>query len=50
MIVVKGIEIDGMFYPEYVPQTDFGCNFDGTNFIYFETQEEADEYYNNNIN
>jgi hypothetical protein len=47
MIIVKAIDNNGVYAPEYIPNTQHGCNFDGVNFIYFESQEEADEYYNN---
>lgn len=46
MIIVKAILINGNYSPEYIPDTHFGSHFDGINFIFFETQEEANNFYN----
>lgn len=46
MIIVNAIIIEGAYSPEYIPNTLFGCHFDGTNFIFFNSAEEAEQYYN----
>lgn len=33
--------------PEYIPENHYGSHFDGEFFNFFETQQEADEYYAN---
>lgn len=44
MIAIAAIDVNGMMMPE-TPQTlTFGSYFDGVNFNYFESQQEADEY------
>lgn len=44
MITIQAIEENGIMIPE-TPQTlNFGSYFDGTNFNYFESQQEANEY------
>jgi len=45
MITVKAIFENETAKPEYIPETKLGSNFDGVNFIFFETQEEKDAYY-----
>jgi hypothetical protein len=47
MITIQGIIINGAFSPETIPNTNFGSHFDGENFIYFESIEEKEEFYNN---
>jgi len=47
MIIIQGIIINGAFSPETIPNTNFGNHFDGENFIYFESIEEKEEFYNN---
>lgn len=44
MIKVKAIFNDGTASPEYIPETKFGSLFNGTDFIYFESDEERIEY------
>ena len=46
MIIVKAIfNEDGTAQSEYIPETKLGSNFDGVNFIYFESDKEKVEYY-----
>ena len=46
MIIVKAIfNEDGTAQSEYIPETKLGSNFDGVNFIYFESEQEKVEYY-----
>ena len=46
MITVKAIfDENGTAYPEYVPETNLGNNFDGVNYVYFETEDEKIVYY-----
>lgn len=46
MIIVKAIfNEDVTAKPDYVPETNLGSNFDGVNFIYFESENEKVEYY-----
>ena len=45
MIVVTAIETNGGFAPETIPSNFVGSLFDGTNFIYFETEQEQIDYW-----
>jgi hypothetical protein len=45
MITVKAIFENETAKPEYIPETNLGSNFDGVNFIYFESENEKIEYY-----
>ena len=46
MITVKAIfNEDGTAQAENIPETKLGSNFDGVNFIYFESENEKVEYY-----
>jgi len=46
MITVKAIfNEDGTAQPEYIPETNLGSNFDGVNFVYFESEQEKVDYY-----
>lgn len=47
MITVKAIFEDETAKPEYIPETKLGSNFDGVNFVFFESEEEKTEYYKN---
>ena len=44
MIVINAIEIDGGFAPESIPTNVVGSLFDGSKFIYFESQAEKIDY------
>lgn len=47
MITIKAIfDEHGTAYPSEIVDTSFGKLFDGTNFIYFETEQEVTEFYN----
>lgn len=46
MIIEKAIfNEDGTAQAENIPETKLGSNFDGVNFIYFESENEKVEYY-----
>jgi len=45
MITVKAIFENETAKPEYIPEAKLGSNFDGVNFIYFESESEKLEYY-----
>ena len=44
MIVITAIEIDGGFAPETIPMNVVGGLFDGSKFIYFQSEEEKTDY------
>lgn len=46
MITIKAIFTDGVATPESIPNNkNLGSNFDGENFIFFESEDEKIEYY-----
>lgn len=45
MIIVNAIIENGGFSPESIP-TNFGSHFNGTNFIFFESDEERENFIN----
>lgn len=46
MIKVKGILTEkGVFKPEYIPKKRFGNHFDGVDYTFFESKEEAKKFY-----
>lgn len=47
MVSVQAIIVNGAYSPEVVPNLTFGSHFDGEVFIYFENEEEKEEFYNN---
>lgn len=44
MIIISAIEIDGGFAPETIPMNFVGSLFDGSKFIYFQSEEEKTDY------
>jgi len=44
MIVINAVEIDGGFVPESIPNNALGSLFDGSKFIYFESEAEKTDY------
>lgn len=47
MIIIPAIIINGGCSPQTVPNVNLGNHFDGENFIFFETEEEKQIFYNN---
>lgn len=48
MIKVKGILTEkGYYKPESIPKKRFGSHFDGTDYTFFESNEEAKSFYDN---
>lgn len=45
MIIIKAIFEGETARPSEVIDTKFGSNFDGVNFIYFESEQEKSDYY-----
>lgn len=46
MIIIKAIDgKNGSKKPESIPTTKWGSHFDGTNFYFFESKSEADNFY-----
>ena len=45
MITVIGVNNNGCFEPESIPETTLGSHFDGVNFYFFESEEEKTNFY-----
>lgn len=49
MITVKAIFIEGAYSPETNETKGFGSHFDGVNFYFFESDDDRDNFYKNDI-
>ena len=47
MIIEKAIVVNGGLSPENIHITEFGSHCDGENFYFFESTEEAQQFYEN---
>jgi hypothetical protein len=45
MIIINAINNDGNFEPETIPDLKFGSHFNGTEFLFFENDDERELFY-----